>query len=79
MDGILAKASLFGTKTVNGPVLLSVSTKPATPTAVRKVDKSGFATSASRIVPLFSENRAFRWHSNYFKIIWMNLNLFTEN
>ena len=50
--GILAKASLVGAKTVNGPLPLSVSTKPAACTAATRVDKSGVAIAASTIVGL---------------------------
>ena len=49
-SGILAKASLFGANTVNGPSPLSVSTNPAAVTAVTRVDRSGVATAVSTIV-----------------------------
>ena len=48
--GILAKASLVGAKTVNGPFPLNTSTNPAACTAVTRVDNAGVATAASTIV-----------------------------
>merc|ERR1711953_1258843 len=48
--GILAKASLFGANTVNGPSPLKVSTSPAAFTAATRVESSGEATAASTIM-----------------------------
>ena len=45
-SGMAAKASLVGAKIVNGPSLFSVSTRSASPTAVTRVESSGFAEAA---------------------------------
>ena len=44
--GIAAKASLVGAKIVNGPSPLSVSTRPASVTAVTRVDSTGLLLAA---------------------------------
>merc|ERR1719362_1415563 len=46
-DGILAKASLVGAKTVKGPSLVRVSTRPAALTAARRVESWGVAMASS--------------------------------
>ena len=49
-ESILAKASLFGANTVNGPSPLSAPTKSAAFKAVTKVEKSLLETAASTTV-----------------------------
>ena len=48
--GNLAKAALVGAKTVNGPALLRVSTKPIAVTAATKTASSSEAEAFSTIV-----------------------------
>ena len=49
---------MFGAKTVNGPLPLSVSTNPPAATALTRVENSGVDCAASTIVGNFpSENR----------------------
>ena len=57
MAGILAKAALFGAKTVNGPSPLRVSTNAAAPRAVTRVDKSGLDFANSTIVGKLSPEK----------------------
>ena len=69
-ESILAKASLFGANTVNGPSPLSAPTKSAAFKAVTKVEKSLLETAASTIVWAETDietNKAIIF--NYFSLV----------
>ena len=59
LAGILAKASLFGAKRVNGPSPLSVSIKSAAVRACKRVENFGFDAAPSTILGTSTEKSLF--------------------